>query len=638
MGIVSNRLKLFVTASPKVASTSLKQAFFMLENGFPFRNYSTNGGVHDIHSAVYPTRSINEYDKKKFTEFRKFAIVRDPVERLVSFFNDKIIDNDCLSLCQSDGLRKNNLTSKPDFDFFVENLTDYRQSVLEVKHHTDPLIEFIGDAGWYDAVFSVDQMESLQTTISKLTAADFSVPCHNQSKRVLLSSALSGKTMDKIRDFYAEDYVAYGRYLEQGSVKGKRSTSATTDDNQTSPSSTATKSDRKAFSAVTVRKTFHVLGIPHTVTTKDYSVCAFTQKVLNLCRMLTDLGHEVIHYGHEDSEVTCTEHVSVVSRSDHLVTYGDHDWKKSGFPKFSTDDHVYRTFQENTVKAVRARRRGHDFLLCTYGGGHKGVADNLEKMIVVEPGIGYPSGHFAPFKVFESYAILHAYNGLDAVKSAKNDFWYNVVIPNYYDLRDFVYSKEKQDYMLFLGRIGEGKGVHIAIQLANACKKKLVIAGPDMYNTLRKFEGVESEYVTYVGQVGPKDRAELLSQAQCVLTPSTFLEPFCGVHVEAMLSGTPVVSSDWGAFSEYNLHGYTGYRCQTFEQFCWAIKNIDRIDPLYCSEWARKNFSLERVAGMYDEYFNSVHNVFAGGGWYEPNQNRIDLDMRKLLLPHRQQI
>jgi glycosyltransferase involved in cell wall biosynthesis len=113
------------------------------------------------------------------------------------------------------------------------------------------------------------------------------------------------------------------------------------------------------------------------------------------------------------------------------------------------------------------------------------------------------------------------------------------------------------------------------------------------------------------------------------LLPSTFLEPFCGVHVEAMLCGTPVISSDWGAFAEYNLHGYTGFRCQTFDQFVRAIRNIDQIDPSFCNSWASKNFSFDRVATMYDEYFDNVMEVYTGRGWYSTYKKDLNLNFRK---------
>ena len=364
---------------------------------------------------------------------------------------------------------------------------------------------------------------------------------------------------------------------------------------------------------------FHCLGLPHTVTNIEYVGCAYTQKVLKFCKMMKNRGHYIIHYGHEESNVICDEHVTVSTNKDLEIAYGNYDWRNNFF-KFDVADHAYKTFFKNAIEEVGKRKQPKDFILPFWGSGVRPICDAHQDLICVEPGIGYAGGHWARWKIFESYAVYHAYCNLTSCGTCKQD-WYEAVIPNYFDLNDFDYCEEKEDYFLFLGRVYEGKGIHIAIQLTQEIGVRLVVAGQQSLKSI----GIDCPaHVTEVGYADRDTRKRLMSKAKCGIVASMYVEPFGGVQMEMLLSGTPTITTDWGSFTENNIHGVTGYRCRTFDQFCWAARNIDKIKPSDCRKWAL-NFSLEKVSLMYEEYFQMVHDVHDGPGWYQKHPERESL-------------
>ena len=111
-----------------------------------------------------------------------------------------------------------------------------------------------------------------------------------------------------------------------------------------------------------------------------------------------------------------------------------------------------------------------------------------------------------------------------------------------------------------------------------------------------------------------------MAKAKGAFLASQYVEPFGGVQIEMLLSGTPTITTDWGAFTENNIEGVTGYRCRTFDDYLQAAKNINEgaISREACREHGEK-FSLESVAPRYEKFFTDIMNIHTCNGWYETN-------------------
>lgn len=60
----------------------------------------------------------------------------------------------------------------------------------------------------------------------------------------------------------------------------------------------------------------HLLALPHTITSNDFSHCAFTGKVLRFSPMMISRGFEVFHYGIETSESGATKQIDLISKEE----------------------------------------------------------------------------------------------------------------------------------------------------------------------------------------------------------------------------------------------------------------------------------------------------------------------------------
>lgn len=343
---------------------------------------------------------------------------------------------------------------------------------------------------------------------------------------------------------------------------------------------------------------FHCLSIPYSPTKKEVSLCAFVQKVYKFCNEMTKRGHTVYHYGHADSIVNCTEHITVTNNDILKRSYSNLDsWKTNGFNQ-DVGTEAFNIFNDNCIAEINKRlKSNNEFILCWFGYGHKSCVDHFyDKAIVVEPSIGYDS-MFAPIKIFETKCQMHKMHG-----SSNSNIEFGKefsVYPGFYS-EDFEFKNSKSDTALFLGRIIEAKGAKFAYDICNHIGQDIIFAGPNIIKL------PDTKYCKFVGFVEPEQRKQLLTNAKFLFAPSFFIEPCNWTVIESQFSGTPTITTDFGGFSETVRNKVTGYRCSTQQSFIDAIKNIKEIKSESCYLNAINNFTMQKQCEDYEEIFNSL--------------------------------
>ncbi len=360
---------------------------------------------------------------------------------------------------------------------------------------------------------------------------------------------------------------------------------------------------------------FHVLSLPHTETTKFFMTCAYTQKVVKFCKAMMNRGHEVILYAGEVNDAPCTEHVPCITRQQQQMFFGkpdEADLHRGGFGWEEVRPY-WRLFAGNAIAAMNGGlMRDTDILCMSTSWPQCLVANNVPAKLTVEYGVGYEgvTMHFPA--AYESHAWRHHVYGIRGIRDGKPN---DEVIPNLFDPEDFVVDDDVLDgvypppkYALYMGRCITRKGVSWAIEMANRAGIRLVVVGPLEHNPNSPDRVEIPAQVLYGGVAGRNERAKWMTNAECLLCPTQYIEPFGGVAVEAQLCGTPVIATNWGAFPETVRHGDTGYLVSSIDEGADAILNIPKLafsgDDIRA--YAESRFSLDAVARKYEAWFERL--------------------------------
>lgn len=185
------------------------------------------------------------------------------------------------------------------------------------------------------------------------------------------------------------------------------------------------------------------------------------------------------------------------------------------------------------------------------------------------------------------------------------------VIANPIALDQWPLGEEKDDYLLWIGRMTPGKGPHRAIEAARLAGRKLVLAGivqpPDRDFFEREVAPrIDGEAVRFVGEVSGALKRSLFSRASGLLMPIRWEEPFGMVMIEALACGTPVIAFAEGAAPELIVSGKTGFLVEDEAAMAAAVPHLARIAPEDCRAWVVEHCDVGSVASSYERAYRMV--------------------------------
>jgi hypothetical protein len=200
--------------APKSAGTSIYHALHELITGAPW-----DRPAMDIHK-VYSTDPACPEQFDACRDLWCFTVVRDPVRRFLSAYQNRVHD-----LCDLDQLRARSLRARfgawrrgvrtrPPISEFLARYDAYTALCYPMLHHTRPISAFIGhDLGYFDAVYTIADLDALAQELSVRTGKDVKLRRFNEGSRAPRFEELPSSAQARLLERTAPDYALLQAYF-----------------------------------------------------------------------------------------------------------------------------------------------------------------------------------------------------------------------------------------------------------------------------------------------------------------------------------------------------------------------------------------------------------------------------------------
>ena len=241
------------------------------------------------------------------------------------------------------------------------------------------------------------------------------------------------------------------------------------------------------------------------------------------------------------------------------------------------------------------------------------ASDRIKTPIVVTIHMSLTPGLMS---VYDEVLGLFPKSHLVAISNSQKEHFkkakIETVIYNGVDTLSFSFSSEKEDYLLWLGRLGQAKntngsyvdakGVSWAIKTAIKTGKKLILSGgvEDKEFFEKEVKPFLNDKIQWVGKVA-KDQpltteqlASYYGKAKAFLMTPNWDEAFGLVIAEAMSCGTPVIAFNTGSIPEIVEDGKTGYLSSYTDGEDGISANVEKLFNLSDKEYGEISFNSRK--------------------------------------------
>jgi glycosyltransferase involved in cell wall biosynthesis len=177
----------------------------------------------------------------------------------------------------------------------------------------------------------------------------------------------------------------------------------------------------------------------------------------------------------------------------------------------------------------------------------------------------------------------------------------------------FTFRDEPGTYLVYLGRMSPEKRVDRAVEIARRSGMPLKIAAkiyPEERHyfdeTLAPLIEAAGPLVEFIGEIGNRERDDLLGHAAAMVFPIEWPEPFGLAMIEAFASGTPVIAWRRGSVPEVVEHGLTGFIVDSIEDAVQAVSGLEHLSRASCRRAFERRFDAGRMAADYVEVYRRL--------------------------------